>query len=313
MVGIYARSRKTLLMDGRSYEVYPLKTLDQESLSRTDLIYQAVSKDQVPPVLHQLNRFELAEKDLLIDTPVLCFKHFHHAPKLKQFRNTWVAEDCSALPFFDPIRLALKQNVLDGLEEIEFDRSAYKYHGLSSLKSLFGCNTILSARSRKSAGKQRVRTLRFSNGKIGRMIEPRDYALGSVHVRGPERKLTDRITGREGSLLLEPIRSGTSWDGFRIAELRVHLEPEEIDLIGSGKEEDSIFARMDGMKRVGLFRLFESIHKGEGAYPLVEAMDDMVIDYYLDKVGFYRANPFMSIKSSLGFSLLRILTRMAGR
>ena len=71
----------------------------------------------------------------------------------------------------------------------------------------------------------------------------------------------------------------------------------------------SVTSWMDGMKRVGLYRLLK---QGEG-YPLVEALDDMVADYYLDRLGFYHANFLMSVRSGLGAYLLSAATRILGR
>jgi hypothetical protein len=36
----------------------------------------------------------------------------------------------------------------------------------------------------------------------------------------------------------------------------------------------------------------------------------MVIDYYLDRLGFYSANPLMNIRSGPGRLLLRSITRL---
>ena len=75
----------------------------------------------------------------------------------------------------------------------------------------------------------------------------------------------------------------------------------------------TVTSRMDDMKRVGLYRMMKRIHEGGGGYPLAEALDDMVADYYLDRLGFFRANPLMSVKTGSGAFLLRTVTRVLMR
>ncbi len=79
-------------------------------------------------------------------------------------------------------------------------------------------------------------------------------------------------------------------------------------------EENSglgITARMEDLKRVGLYRLLGGIHGGKGAYSLREALDDMVIDYFLDKIGFFPAPALFGVKSPLGALLLKTVTKLA--
>ena len=80
--------------------------------------------------------------------------------------------------------------------------------------------------------------------------------------------------------------------------------------MGSPLEGAGVTAWMAGMKRVGFLRLLRAIRSGHGAYPLDEAVDDMVVDYHLEKVGRFVANPFTTTRGPLGRFLLRTLTRL---
>jgi hypothetical protein len=66
---------------------------------------------------------------------------------------------------------------------------------------------------------------------------------------------------------------------------------------------------MEAMKRVGFLRLLRRIARGEGAYPIDSALEDMVVDYWLEKFGRYRATPLTRPDAPLGRALLRLLTR----
>jgi len=70
---------------------------------------------------------------------------------------------------------------------------------------------------------------------------------------------------------------------------------------------------MEAMKRVGFLRLLRALHAGRGAYPVADALDDMVVDYHLEKLGRYAANPFSSARSPLARGLLAAATRAFGR
>ena len=96
--GIFARTAKRIDVDGEAFEVRPLETLTEADIAAAELIYVAVAKDAVPPVLKRLAELGDLGADLLIDTPVVRFRHFRHAARLRAFRNAWVAEDCTALP-----------------------------------------------------------------------------------------------------------------------------------------------------------------------------------------------------------------------
>jgi len=315
IAGLLARSTRKIESIGRSFSVESIEALDEGILSGVDLIYMAVTKAQVPAVLQRLTPFELNSVELLIDTPVLCFKHYYRHGLLSAFKNTWATEDCCFLPWFDVVDLARNQDPIGDIQEVEFDRSAYKYHGLATLKQLLGCRSIVRAFRKQNKTGGVVRTIHFSNGKVGRVIEPRDYTIGTTTLKGGRGMLTDRMNYAGDRCLLEPIVKGSSWTGFRIQDLTVFLGDAEVDLLNTGAivEATTIASRMEGSKRVGLYRLFKQILDGAGGYPYLEALDDMVIDYYLDRLGFYRSNPLMSIKSPIGSRLLHSITRLAGR
>jgi hypothetical protein len=288
--------RRIYSRTGRPLPERPTEKIEHLEVRENDLVYLAVSKDQVPPVLERLAPF--TSVDLLMETPVLLFKHFGHADRLKRFRNVWVAEDCACLPCFDAIREALGE-----LVRLEFHHSAYKYHGLATAKVWLGGPRITSARRRKTAPGVVRRTIRFSDDRSAVIDEPRDYATGSL-----------RIEGREGSLSdgenLTPVIQDGACKGFRAKEIVSYLDEDESNLMTPGA---SVTAMMDDMKRVGLYRMLKRISDGGGGYPLIEALDDMVADYYLDRLGFFHANPLMSIKTGSGAAILRAVTRLVSR
>lgn len=314
--GIYARTAKRIEARGVEYEVLPLDELPAASVRAADLLYLAVGKDAVPAVLDRLEAFEAGGLDLLIDTPVVRFKHFRHAARLGRFRHVWVAEDCVELPWLDVVREAVAGGALGELRRAVFFQSAYAYHAVATLKAVLGSPRVLYGRRRRLGRGFGCRSLRFAGGRAALLFEPRDYAVGRFLLVGTRGSISDYPLKESGNLLLEPVVSDGACRGFRLGDHASELAPGEVELMGAwgtGAGADGVTARMEDMKRVGFLRLLEGIHAGRGGYPVREALDDMVVDYYLEKLGTYVASPLTSAKSALGRWLLGAVTRAAGR
>jgi hypothetical protein len=69
---------------------------------------------------------------------------------------------------------------------------------------------------------------------------------------------------------------------------------------------------MEGQKRAGLLRLLRAIDAGQGAYPLDRAVEDTAVDYHLERLGLYFANPLTSPHVASARLALRLVTRLAG-
>jgi hypothetical protein len=68
---------------------------------------------------------------------------------------------------------------------------------------------------------------------------------------------------------------------------------------------------MDSMKRVGFRRLLESIAAGKGAYPLADGLDDMAVDWFLERFGRWRPTALTDVRSALARRVWGILGRFA--
>jgi hypothetical protein len=321
---IFARTQKTLDVEGHRYEVEPIAALDARAVADADLVYVAVGKDAVPRVLAHLTALDVARVDILIDTPVVRFKHFRHSALLARFRNAWVAEDCAYLPWFDVVREACARGPLGPLKREVFDRSAYAYHGLASAKALFGSDAIVSGRKARSSaptGNAR-RVLDLRGGGRVEIIEPRDYSVGCVVIEGERGVASDRpLDARALADLRSPHTSASAIEvlsgdgecrGFRIANVETHLDADESSLTVGAPSNASLTARMEAMKRVGFLRLLRAIAEGRGAYPIASGIDDMVVDYYLEKLGWWRSTAITSPSAGLGRALLGAVSRLGG-
>jgi hypothetical protein len=311
--GVYARSARDVTAgDDSVHRTRSLDELSSEDVSGARLIFLCVAKPAVPAVLRRLVSHDVSGTDLLIDTPVLLFKHFGQARLLNAFRSVWVAEDCSRLPWMDAVQLAEGEGGLGELREVVCDRSAWHYHGYAMLKTLLGSDRILSARRRNTASGAARIDVRLGNGRVGTILEPRDYAAGGFRFVGSEGALADGPTARAGDLTLEPIVSAGECTGFRAGGIETSLDADERALLGPMRAGETLSARMEDCKRVGLHRMFRDVSEGRGGYPLHEGLDDMAIAWWLERLGRFRGNALMSVKAPLGGALLGGVTRAFG-
>lgn len=304
LAGIVAR--RTRREGGR--EVGALAELD--SLEGVDVVYLAVGKDATPAVLGKLAGLGASGTDLLVETPVVRFKHFCHTRSLAAFRRVSVAEDCAYLPWFDTVRAAREAGLIGEPRELLLHHSAYAYHGLATAKVLLGAARVRSGRRSRSEGGDQERRIRFAGGTSAVVHEPRDYSMGTWTLTGTGGSISDHVGEAPGDHHLEVLVEGGLVAGFRIGAVETRLTEAEQALTGGAPPGASVTARQEAMKRVGFLRIWDSIAAGEMAYPLADGLDDMVVDYHLERLGRYVANPFTSPRSPIARVLLGSVTRL---
>jgi hypothetical protein len=308
LLGIVSRTPKTIHSEGHEHQVESLETITAELLASVDIIYMVVAKPAVPTLLARLARFDLSRIEMLIETPVMLFRHLGHLKRLAPFRSVWVSEDTTTMPCFDPLR---SNPDIGDVQSVHFERSAYAYHGLAMVKTVLGGGPVRRARQRQLPGGLRERRITMQNGREAVIIDPRDYSLGQMTFTGSRRTCADNQ--HEEHLLIEPILEAKRCLGFRAGDLECRLDEGEASLIGEPGDGDGLTAWIDGMKRIGFLRLLRSIAAGRGAYPLEEAVEDAVVDYHLEKLGRYYRTPLTDPRSGLARLSYSILTRLAGR
>jgi Oxidoreductase family, NAD-binding Rossmann fold len=311
LAGIRARTKKRIECKDACFDVDAFDELREQDLEHVDLVYVAVGKSSVPEVLERLTQLGPERFDLLIDTPVLPLRQFRHVPLLDRFRTTWVAEDCIELPWIEPVRLAIAHGELGEVREARFLRSAYGYHGVALAKKLFAAD-VTSATRKVKAHATIERRLHLSGGKRVLITEPRDYASGHLVVVGSTGRLSDAPEREAKAMPLLPLLEHNECVGFRAGSGTSWLDEDETLLMLGDDPGTRVTARMAGMKRVGFLRLLRSIAQGRGGYPVREGLDDMLIDYALEKCGRWVATPFTSVRSAPARMLFTGLSRFAG-
>lgn len=294
LAGVFSRRAKTISADGVDQEVEPLEALDAARMSEVDALYLVVSKPAVPEVLARLAVANPGNVDLLIETPVMLPRHMPRVGLMRAFKTASVTEDCLTLPLIDAVRMCAASGALGRVHTAVLDRSGYAYHGIAMLKVIHGAPRVVSATRRQEGEGAWRREYRFGGGARGIVLEPRDYSRGRISIQGDGGTLADHDAGAPGQLTLELEMNGREPAAFRAGDTRRVLGPEERALMGAPSEGETLWRWMDGMKRVGFRRLLLDLAEGRPAYPALAALDDALVDYHLEKIGRYRANPVSS-------------------
>lgn len=303
---IAARKPRTITVEGRAHEVTSFADVTARDLEGIDLVYVAVGKDAVPGVLRRLVELGAAKLELLIDTPLVRFRHFAQARLAQRFRAASVAEDCIELPWIKALHALEHSGEIGALREIDFERSAYAYHGFATAKAILRATRVVRARRVKLAGEGARREVALDGDKRFAVVEPRDYALGHVAVRGARGEVSDASGSK---IPLEPILLRGECVGFRAGSSRVELGADEAELCRGDAANASVTARMERLKKVGFLRLWKRLARGERAYPCDDALEDMVADYHLEKFGRYGGGAFTSPRSTLARAWMNVALR----
>ncbi len=310
LVSLHGRRARTIDACGKTWSVDPLTS--RKSLDGIDLVYLAVGKAAVPEVLRQLCEMGAADTRLLIDTPVLRFRDFRHTSLLSEFKQVGVPEDCAYLPWIEPVRACVSAGELGEVSEWVLWKSAYAYHGVATAKSLLGAQQVQRGKRTHIDDGLCERRLQFKGGGRATLIEPRDYATGWIQVIGSESSLCDRPREGAGGLTLEAIEHSGLVRAVRVGDHHATLDEAEASLTAGDPGGTTLIARQAAMKRVGLLRILREVHAGGVGYPLDAGIEDMVVDYWLERAGVYWATPFTQPKAPLARMLYNGLSRLGG-
>lgn len=316
--GIYTRTVEAV---ESPRELSPMS--DLTTLEGVDLVHAAVDKDSIPEVLETLAGLDPERTELLIDTPVLRFRHFQHLKWLERFRAIWVPEDCATLPWIPVVRRAIAAGAIGELKMLHLDRAGYAYHGLATVKTIAGAARVTSGRRVRVGNGLYERRLRLSSGHAAVLVEPRDYLRGHLRLIGSRGVITDTRERAPGDLAIELEHVKGECRAIRVGDFEERLDDAEASLtLPVGEEETalaaylpldaSVIARTGLMKRVGLLRLLRDLYAGHGAYPLSDGIDDMVCDYHLEKFGFWWDTPLTNPRSKPAQMLYRCASFFGG-
>jgi choline dehydrogenase-like flavoprotein len=270
VVGIYTRTPASVFGPRRRYDVQPVTSLRDDMLGDARFIYVGVSREAVVPVLKVLRRW--SSRELILDTPVPTSRRA--VSILRRFKRVHVAEDSPYLPWLEAVRGFWAATGLTGPVDINFDRSAYHYHGVALAKALCGTDdtpaTVVA--SERKAG---IFSIRLNNG-TARITEPRDYAVGTLSVTRGGVTISSHAADRVVPIKI--LSENGLCVGFDVGGATALLSRPESLLVGKIAANDSIVSRMGALKRVGLARMFAMMADNKEPWPLARGLDDARVD-----------------------------------
>lgn len=311
--GVYTRSPRRIEAAGRVYEAASIDALAQRGLDGIDLVYMVVAKGAVPDVVTRIGARGAGATELLLETPGLVYKLLGRRPVLDPWRAVWITEDTTTLPLWDVVDAWAAER--GGADEVLLDRSGYAYHGVAMARRLLGGRCVRRARRhRTGAGDQGGgdrrdgdrRDLELDGGGRATIVGPRSYPDGSVLVRAGGRTIGDRA---DADVRLEALTDGERCLGFRAEGIEIELHPLESDVLGTWHDGPALIPNMHGLKRVGLRRLLALHATSSPGYRLADGLEDMAVDWHLERFGRYLRNPITGAHSPWPGRLLRLLGR----
>ncbi len=281
VVGIYARSTRTILISNLSQQVRSLNELDFEKIKKADWIYIGVPSSSLRSVFKFLAGFPLKNISLLVDTPVIPWRYSRVKKYFKNFYQVVVAEDIVYLPWIEPLKKALGGKIT----EMIFEHSAYAYHGIALAKTLADCRNFKKARLDKLNGETAMK-LEFSNGAAVSIFEPRDYAKGAMIFSGPSGKIDDCFPYSGASMF--PIVCEGKCLGINIAGEKVIFSEQETKLIGPVLKNATITSMTLQLKRIGLLKIFKGLAEEEkNGRNVSDAVSDTRLNEFVHWFGWF--------------------------
>ena len=237
----------------KTYSVSNIEKLNEKNISNTKYIYISVLHEQVESILEKLSQYDCSNIELIVDTPVIKkFKEYFI------FKKVHIAEDSVFLPWIDLLK---NQKI----KSIYFDKSVYGFHGISLIKKINKNQKQSHIYGFRFLNKT---FLNFKNSKMKvKILEPRDYSKGKIFIDDEEYPI--KLFNSNNKIIL------------KFKEKEVSLNEAEKSLFGELKEgnQDTIINRMHDLKRVGLYRLLNSIYDTGNSWSL----DDGINDYKIDR------------------------------
>lgn len=268
IIGIYARSGRTINFQGKDYEIKKLEELDNAILEKTEWIYLSVPISSSQSVLKYLNNLRIENIKLLIDTPVFPIRYFWLRIYLKKYLRVFVSEDIVYLPWVLPLK-----NKIGKLNKIIFDRSVYAYHGVALIKTILDEDYFKKIVLKNIKGREIIE-IKSKNGAEVSVIEPRDYSSGSMTFYGQGGEITDNLlsTGVNMRLIIE----NNICRGIDVAGEIVSFSDEESEVIGEVSDGSSVTSLTLKLKRVGMIRMFNKIVlENEDGWSVKKAVNDI--------------------------------------
>ncbi|MBP7770577.1 MAG: GMC family oxidoreductase [Candidatus Pacebacteria bacterium] len=258
----FARTPRLLAGAARSYDVCPLSSISASDIAGARLLYLSVPPVQVAPILEALSQYDCSHLTVILPTPI--GEEYRAAERA--FGRIYAEEDSVYMPW-----VALAARAAGPPKSIVLHKSAYRYHAVALIRALVGGPTP----GKITSAYRIFNTVHLRCGGVPvTLVEPRDYATGSLLIAGERATVCDRP--QQGADAIELLGDAVC-TAVRIGTESEPLSLQESALFGTLQEGDTVVTRMHDFKRVGLRRLVIAALQG-GGWSAEEGSQDAKID-----------------------------------
>ena len=314
LAGIWARSsRKVSFYDGE-LTVQTETGPEAFDIPAIDTVIVAVTRSEVPSVLHRLASFDTSRIALMLDTPVVDAKDLGVMRGLRRFRRVVCTEDSIALPPIATAKRLIDEGAIGRVRSINLFHSGWRNHGLASLRFLTGMArprriTVRRWNPRWSETRVRLGTVRAS------IVQPHIHGNGRVLVVGDRGAIVDYHAGRSdaheiGYLVEDGVLRGVTVRGDLVESERDRLFFD--NLPRNGVPEPTL----DNQFKIrGVMDLIAGVHDGSGpAYDPWDAIVDHQSMRLAERLPAFVDLPLPAGRSAFGAAVraMRVLGRGSG-
>jgi predicted dehydrogenase len=314
ITGVYSRSQQSLEDLEKVWNLKTSNNLKDFDFPDIQLIIVAITTTNIPQVLAQLCEYDLKDKILMLDTPVLSsIKHLYCLNKFKKFKQVLVSEDCIALPQFLIAKDLIEQGKIGQLKKIWLFHSGYKFHGIALLRSLVSQQHILKTKTTHYGEKRFEFLIEFPNSVTATVIEPRDYNIGRFMIAGSKGIITDYPLNSS-----ENIEIGYAFQDQKLQGLTINGVLQEHNALDQAfyqnlcYEKLPKFTLMNLMKIRGLMEILDSLEQEESPfqYQVSDGLYDAILSIAISRLAFWYDILALFNSSVIKFLFINILPKI---
>jgi hypothetical protein len=195
--------------------------INEIDFSHIDFIFCCIPLSAVDNTIDKLIKAGAVRANLVLTTPVLPLTRLKKIKSLQKFKATFAFEFTPFIKKFILANELINQNKIGKLKRIWLPHSGFLYHAMAQIRSLTSSNYPWYAKTYKY-GKHREYHLHFKQGITASIIEPRDYAVGTMMVAGTKGIICDYpLAAKNTYIMTNKVNTEGQLSGFKINELEI--------------------------------------------------------------------------------------------
>jgi hypothetical protein len=288
IIGVYGHTKKTLSLMGGALQLTVETSMAKLPIHEAEVIMVAITKENVPSLLHDLSAYDTEASVLMLDTPVIPLSGLASARFFARFKKVLVSEDTIALPPLLLARSIIEAERIGALKSVYFFHNGYKYHAVASIKALTKNTRTGIIRSRKFYNGMQEKEFHLPNGVRALLYEPREYNHGKLLIEGAAGVVADYDFKGGPHTRIEYLHDGSLYKGMLLDGAPVPANELDARYLASMTQDVPLLSLMNSMKLRGLMDLIVAATKDHSPfhYHPIDGILDNALMQSADKLGF---------------------------